>query len=650
MRFANLGAVGPDLFYAMLDYGDELQWVENFIVKLGGTFECISELTQQVSRFVDGLAAEFIPGLQPIEETLGLIGKVIKEDLLALVVDAGFSFWPIFQPQRQKDLPRARWFWADYGHYIRSGQFAFNLLRLSVGNANLHAYALGYLCHYVTDTLGHGYVNQIVQAPYRLYWQRHHLVESFIDAYEWDRWHVSQPAPQPPTTSEQPLDLVVATPNDRGKGAPLTFARLHDHIFVGDPTLGDPVDGIIQAVCDEIQQGLFQIGIAEKTDQPAPDDNDFRAWTSLMVDALHATYDSDPLLPNNLRGNFPAPDDIAGAYGLLRIYLKVATEDDIKEPQFPNIASDISQALQRFLNDLLNNLQNLLRPPSIPSLDGSFSWDALWDAIVNAVEYVANFLLALAQTIFTAIKDLIRAGVTAVNDVIRMLFYFLNVGLFSLYRHLRLTLVLNACTVPMTEDLDVSFGGPPFETSRLWQSVGNLPPGQYPVEQIPSEEDYILSGYRPFRPPNSDTNLVEQPPAPLTAPFGPPPGQEFGSAFPDAFTDGPLGPDDMFQPGSPEPAATVDGLASFDSQPRNFGSVMANCAEAIRRAEGGSPPLFLPDYNLDGDRGWAWPTWDVNPMPTDPNPQAGNVPDPLNPRDLPSQQPEAQVNATPAPN
>src|SRR5262249_10172467 len=130
-RFANLGAVGPDLFYAMLDYGDELQWMENFVVKVGGTFECISELIEKINRFVLGVAEDFVPALDPIEQTLGLISNVVRESLVALLIDAGFNFWPIFQAQRQKDLPRKKWFWADYGHYIRTGQFVSNLLQLA---------------------------------------------------------------------------------------------------------------------------------------------------------------------------------------------------------------------------------------------------------------------------------------------------------------------------------------------------------------------------------------------------------------------------------------------------------------------------------------------------------------------------------------
>src|SRR5262249_41664186 len=154
-----------------------------------------------------------------------------------------------------------------------------------------------------------------------------------------------------------------------------SFARLHDHIFVGESTLGDPVDGIIQTVCEEIHSGLFRIGITEDTKQTPPDDQEFLAWTHLLIQALHDTYDSDPLHPRRLGGDgFPTADDVAGAYGVLRMFLRVSTEDKIEEPKFPDIVSDISEALKKFLDDLENNLRHL-RPPSLPSLDGSFSWD-----------------------------------------------------------------------------------------------------------------------------------------------------------------------------------------------------------------------------------------------------------------------------------
>jgi hypothetical protein len=64
--------------------------------------------------------------------------------------------------------------------------------------------------------------------------------------------------------------------------------------------------------------------------------------------------------------------------------------------------------------------------------------------------------------------------------------------------------------------------------------------------------------------------------------------------------------------------------------PPDFGGAIANCKaafEMVQKAQmNGSLPLF-PDYNLDGDRGYAWPCWDVaNP------PHLGSTTfDPLNP-------------------
>ena len=129
------------------------------------------------------------------KKTAQLISGVMSESILALS-SSGVNLWPVFEPARQKDRPRETWYWADYFHYIRSGHFASTLLRRSKGNSFHHAYALGYLTHYVTDVVGHPYVNQVVGAPWRLAWQRHHLVENFIDAYVWDRWH--RPLPKPP--------------------------------------------------------------------------------------------------------------------------------------------------------------------------------------------------------------------------------------------------------------------------------------------------------------------------------------------------------------------------------------------------------------------------------------------------------------------
>jgi len=645
MRYACLGAVGPDIFYALADYGSELQDLEDFLVKVGGTFECIGELMGKVDRFVSGIESEITLGISDsIKQTFGLINGVIKEGFLALIANAGINLWPVFEPARQRDLPRSSWFWADYLHYIRSGRFVRTLLDKSKGNDNLHAYALGYLTHYVTDVVGHPYVNQVVQAPWRLYWQRHHLVENFIDAYVWDRWHDPLPPPAPPSTDEQPLDQLSATPNAPGSGAPFTFSRLNDWINVGSLSLGDPVDDIVKGICDTIEQGLFDLGVVDELESDGPDEADFKAWTGLVADAIKETYDETPdKRPMNLAGGvlpggvsrpdgYPTAEDVGAAYGVFRLIMRVTTEESILPPKPPDILTDISDAVQKILDDVANDL-GAIPPFPTPSTSGGFSLDAILDALINAAEWVADVAEAVAKAVTDFVEDVINAVGTAVSDVIKYALYLLNCALFALYRSFRDVLVLQAYAVPFTDELAVTMGG--LNTGTLWRSAGDLPKGMYPHEEIVAERAKFGSSYSPAVPP---TAPAERPPVLLTAPYKPRPGgggslsNMVGTVptLPDDFIDAPFGPDNMFSKGGPEPPTGTARPRSFRANRRNLGGAIANSKRGIDLAEAGFPRgTMLPDYNLDGDRGYAWPCWDVEPEPTG----AGPPGDPLSPTD-----------------
>ena len=661
MRFANLGACGPDIFYAMADYGGDVQDLENFFVKLAGTFTCLGELMGEVNRYVEGVESQITLGVSDsLRQTFNLIKAALNEGLLALIVGPiGANFWPAFEAARQKDCPREKWFWADYLHYIKSGQFVRALIdnARTSGNSKLLAYAYGYLTHYVTDVVGHPYVNQVVQAPWRLYWQRHHLVENFMDAYTWDRWHVSNPEPQQPSTEEQPLDTLVAAPNPVGQGAPLTFSRLNDHINIGsiafDGTAGDSVDELVEKVCQEIKQGLFDVGIAENIAPAVPNDPDFKDWCNLVSTTIRQVYDSKTgRVPNNLAQSvipgapprtdgYPTPDDVAGAYGIFRLILRTGTEEKIKEPTPPDIMSDISAAVDQLANDLQNNLGNFPPPPNI-NTGGGFSWHSLWHALKAIAEWLGEVLEAVGKTVFDFLADVISGAVTVVTDAIKYALYLLNKALFSIYNAFRDVLVYAGYSLPHTDGLFADIGGG-HNARTLWCSMGNLV--NYPVEEIPEERKKFFSDYAPIVPPAEQQDSVnplggfffEHPSLPVAAPYSPPGGDILS---PDVFLVPGVGADDMFNASGPQqPLPTTP--PSIATVPRNFGGAVANSIKGIQLAEQGFPAASeLPDYNLDGDRSYAWPCWDVtdpapanssssNPITTTPlRPEATNQTDP----------------------
>jgi hypothetical protein len=319
------------------------------------------------------------------------------------------------------------------------------------------------------------------------------------------------------------------------------------------------------------------------------------------------------------------PEDIAAAYNTMRLVLKIGTEEKIKEPQAPNIVQDISNVIQQMANDINKDLGSI---PPIPSFNtsGSFSLDSLADAVMKAAQWLGDVVVAVGKAAFDFLKGVVSVGGVIVSDSIKYPLYLLNKALFALYRQFRDVLVLAAYSIPFTEELAINMGD--LDTSNLWRSLGNpdssLPPYQYPVEELAllpryqpgnNQTAYIGSTYKPYILPNSVSGAtVEQPPVQWVAPYQAQTSGEFTTqTTPDDFIDAPLGPDDMFSTAGPRtPTSTGVKSNSFADGPRNFGGALANCQRAIALAETGFPnQTTLPDYNLDGDRGYAWPCWDV---------------------------------------
>jgi len=606
MIFAKLGAIGPDILYAMLDMGADYQEMENFLIKAQGTFECLAEIMEQTTTYVEGALDKLTGGvLKELKQTTDFALGTLKNGLLAALVDMGLNFFPHFETPRQQDKLREEWYWADYLHYVKTGKFVQNLVKRAqdTNNPNLYAFALGYLTHYTTDIIGHPYVNQVVQSPARMYWQRHHLIENFIDAYVWDRWHKSLPEPSAPSTQEQPLDQLSASPNDKGSGSQITFSRLHDQITIGLPSLGDPVDEVVRRVAKMVKQGtnvLDLLGLALDTEVSPPNDPDFTAWTKLMADVISETYPANTphptllsqagLAPPRING-YPMPDDIAGAYGALRLFLRSSTEQKLQPPKEPDISGDMLEAAQKFWDDVSKDIRDLvdkLPPPEI-SFGNHFDWKHALDQLKKLAKYVAELAEQIAKTVFDAVSEALLLGVTIMAAPIRLALYHLNTILFSTYRYFRDVLVLAGYSAPFNDQLESIHS---MDASSFWRMLVELPAGSYPVEEILEEEVTVGSTYDPAIPPLRTGVKAEQPVIANTAvaPYAPP-------TLPEDFLEGSAGPDNLF---------TLPAPPAWPKVARNFGGILENCRIAIQQADKRNDfreTDGLRDYNLDGDRG-----------------------------------------------
>ena len=77
-------------------------------------------------------------------------------------------------------------------HYRKTYAFAKKLDEIANenGGSEQHkAFALGWMSHCATDVTGHSFVNEKCGGPFRLHWQRHHLVENHMDSHVYDSQH-----------------------------------------------------------------------------------------------------------------------------------------------------------------------------------------------------------------------------------------------------------------------------------------------------------------------------------------------------------------------------------------------------------------------------------------------------------------------------
>lgn len=210
-----LGAVGPDLFYFLADfrakYGlpmAELIKIVDFLENIYGKldewilskwehyFGAVNQnIEEEISRLTGDLSSV-------VADIMGSLSSILMQAIIDVAAERK-DWFGLFSLGHNFGIDNKDFFWADMLHYRRTSTFANNLWIIAdekgktepenakLWSDRLKAYALGYISHVATDVTAHAFINTKAGGPYRLHWQRHHLVETHVDTKAYNIKHGS---------------------------------------------------------------------------------------------------------------------------------------------------------------------------------------------------------------------------------------------------------------------------------------------------------------------------------------------------------------------------------------------------------------------------------------------------------------------------
>ncbi|PHR62032.1 MAG: hypothetical protein COA47_04890 [Robiginitomaculum sp.] len=452
-----------------------------------------------------------------------------------------------------KLLSPATWRPVEYMRWKKTGAFARALVAAAEadGDAELMAYAYGYLTHVAGTVVGEPFVNSITGGPYRTHWWRNKWVRNYVDA--WTHGRYGTPAAMNGDTPQPDYDQWTS----------LCSADLHEQVKVdpglsGDDAVAAVVSGIMPAtpgfdkVADLFAKAVnttFAGGSALETIPAAL--TDAAQLREAYVGALAVLWfmtANQPLCPAPIGAPPPGAETPPDWYG----------EDPSGTPPTPS--------------------------------GGGSSTASTASAIIAAILAIIAIVTANIFVGIAALGFIIAAAILAPSvdwNELRGTIYWLQMELIYLEKLLQEGMVKAALAYPQPEKLGAPTGAPANSwTPAMDSSMVALTKSRtdkYPMKMQP------LAGSPPVPP---DAGYMIDPTLELEVN---PTRSHFDlDGYPDAIIDG-LG----LQSGG-----MISDNGAFPTRGTSFGGAIANATELVRaRAEG------LVDYNLDGDRGYGWKTW-----------------------------------------
>jgi hypothetical protein len=647
-NYASIGAIGPDLFFFLPDFRDQ---------SIGGVRINLSSVLVGVLDFLDGMYETLDPFITRYERFLGPLSENLDEEISRLtgglseavsnvmgelssilitlvekLAAHAIPFFDYFSLGFNKGFDNRAFLWSDMLHYRKTGEFGQALWNGAAASKDdgVKAYALGYLTHMATDVTGHAMVNAIAGGPFRLHWQRHHLVENHLDSL----WCLNDP-------------LRPGSPTQYGQ---LTESALYYDIAFGKDNA--PVARPPYPTGDTLRERYVRRRTLD-LDSTLPE-----PVAALLLKAMEDVfYVSGALHPQILRDDDGKPnvDLIQKTYGLLLRFLKLTTTDGFghERPQPPDVFPNLD--FPKWSDPAADSAPGDGGGGGGGGGDGSF-WDDLLDcllSIVKVIVYIVQVALWLATLPWAVLADLttypLRVGI----------YYALELPLWHLFKTVRSALVMTGYLAPMDDEIATGLTRVGFPDTAAFAEVVALMEdvfGGIDAEAMVEEQ----TTWRDYSYPHLPVPDESRSPwlYPTTAPELPSTSLTRGAPF-HTMTASPHGRGADVQTlfsmvlGDPSvrdafETASTPGQADAAGQtvtPRahlgdavSFSEYLCWLATRDRGGLGPHPhlehePPPMVDWNLDADRGYGYHCWDWNRSTkhTDTDPEGIDYPSPCQP-------------------
>jgi hypothetical protein len=511
--YVALGAIGPDIFFLLPDLTPPYTglwgaantikdlytwWDENF---LGPYEETLGPILMKAADEVDAVTG----GLASTLSEISFEAFRFFKDSVIVMIARSYDVFGLFGSGVSKGYDEQVFYWSDMLHYRKTYEFAAHLWKKAevAKNDRFKAFALGWMSHLATDVTGHCFVNEKCGGPWRLHWQRHHLVENHMDAKVYDsedrtrgRHDIYQ------MLSSAALHLWIAFKSDG-----TSYANFYDPLPGKPYPIGDDTDSILA------RRDIWDV------DSVLPDD-----LGQFIADALKEVYNPvvmrtsdskgacsdhpkifDDALPGS--GGYPDKGAIIGTYWWLFKYVKFTTTDYFKllrppEPEisFANLPFPSRPAFGDF------------DPSPGPDDDG-------WVDFLETLLSILAWIVYLAEVGTWPEAELISLFASAFTYPVRKLLYDnVELPLYNAWAALHWYLAMTGFTYPMQQEINIGITTLGVGVGDVWKNVqaaledpsGLLDP-KGALKPVPLGSEPSGSNSRPY-----PQDVVTDPPTLLT--------------------------------------------------------------------------------------------------------------------------------------